>query len=117
MRFLLDQNIERRLAAYLREEGHDVLVVGVHEPAGLPDPEVLSRAHEQNRVLITKDRDFGELVVRHRHAHAGIIFLRIRARNFASKRDRLAAVLRTHADQLDQFLVVTDRQIRVRRTL
>jgi hypothetical protein len=40
MRFLLDQNIERRPAAYLQAEGHDVRVVGVDEPPGLPDTEV-----------------------------------------------------------------------------
>ena len=116
MRFLLDQNIERRFAISLREAGHDVRVVGVDEPAGLPDSDVLERAHAQQRILLTKDRDFGDLAVRLSQPHAGVIYLRVRATNFADKWERLSAVLESHSSELTEFVVVTDREIRIRHT-
>ena len=113
---MLDQNIERRFASSLRDAGHDVHVAGVDEPPGLADTELLNRAYEQARILVTKDRDFGDLAIRHRQPHAGVIYLRVRAQDFATKWELLATVLKTHADEMGQFLVVTDRQVRVRPT-
>ena len=116
MKFLLDQNADRRFAAYLRGAGHDVTVVSVDYPAGIADRAVLATAHREGRTIITNDRDFGELVFRHGVPHAGVIYLRLSTPDFEGKRDRLAAVLAEHADNLDQFIVVTERTIRVRRT-
>ena len=104
MRFMLDQNIERRFASSLRDAGHDVHVAGVDEPPGLPDAELLNRAYEQARILVTKDRDFGELAIRHRQPHAGVIYLRVRAVDFATKWERFVTVLQTHVDEIGQFL-------------
>jgi predicted nuclease of predicted toxin-antitoxin system len=116
MRFLLDQNADRRFAAYLRALGHDVTVVSIDYPKGIPDRVVLDIAQREGRVVITHDRDFGELVFRHGLPHACVIYLRLNAPDFESKRDRLAQVLAEHAHELDQFITVTDRTIRVRHT-
>ena len=64
MRFLLDQNVDRRFAAFLASLGHDVKVIAADYPPGLPDREVLAIGRRERRVLLTNDRDFGELVVR-----------------------------------------------------
>ena len=65
MKFLLDENVERRLAPFLQELGHDVTVVGVDYPSSLSDHEVLVIAYKERRILITNDRsDFGELIFR-----------------------------------------------------
>jgi predicted nuclease of predicted toxin-antitoxin system len=76
VRFLLDENAEARIAAFLLGRGHDATRVGHDYPAGLPDEAVLALAYEESRVLITNDRDFGELVVRERRPHAGVILVR-----------------------------------------
>jgi predicted nuclease of predicted toxin-antitoxin system len=76
VRFLLDENAEARIAAFLLGRGHDPTRVGHDYPAGLPDEEVLALAYEESRVLITNDKDFGELVVRGRRPHAGVILFR-----------------------------------------
>lgn len=55
MRFLLDQNIERRLASFLKNLGYDVKVVGVDFPAGKLDQDVLDFAYQESRILITND--------------------------------------------------------------
>jgi predicted nuclease of predicted toxin-antitoxin system len=114
MRFLLDQNFDRRLLHPLREHRHDVAVVGIDYPAGLPDPEVLAIALREQRVLLTNDRDFGELVVGEGLPHAGIIYLRMRRRSAAAKWERLDYVLKQYGDQLSGFLVVTEDAVRVR---
>ena len=116
MRFLLDQSTDARLLGYLRGQGHDALRVGTDVPAGLPDTEVMARAAAADRILITDDRDFGELVVRRRQPHAGVIYLRLGPdADLPVKTERLGYVLARYADQLDQFLVVTRRDVRFAR--
>ncbi len=114
MRFLLDESADARLAAHLRSRGHDVTVIAQDYPHALADPDVLAIAHREGRILITNDRDFGELVVRGRRPHAGVILFRLTAIDLPSKIERLTEVLDRHAEQLDQFLVVSDERIRVR---
>jgi predicted nuclease of predicted toxin-antitoxin system len=77
MKFLLDQSTDARLVTHLKHLGHDVTRIGSHYPPGLPDQEVLALAKQKQRILITDDRDFGELVFRLHLPHAGVIFLRL----------------------------------------
>ena len=81
----------------------------------MTDLEVLQAAMDEQRVLITNDRDFGELIFRRRLPHAGVILFRLQSVAFAAKRAALATVLRDFPDQLDAFLVVTEGGIRIRR--
>jgi predicted nuclease of predicted toxin-antitoxin system len=69
----------------------------------------------QQRILITDDRDFGELVFRLRQPHSDVIYLRLGEEvDLATKTSRLSYVLTHYADQLDQFLVVTPHRVRIR---
>jgi predicted nuclease of predicted toxin-antitoxin system len=114
MRFLLDQSTDARLLPFLKHLGHDVTRIGSHYPQGLPDQAVLALAKKQQRILITDDRDFGELVFRLKLPHAGVIFLRLGAyAPLQLKTDRLAVVLTLLPDKFDQFLVVTKRTVRI----
>jgi predicted nuclease of predicted toxin-antitoxin system len=114
MKFLLDQSTDARLSAYLRKLGHDVTRIAADYPAGLLDPKILSLARAEGRILITDDRDFGELVFRLKLPHAGVIFLRLGTyASLSLKIERLSSVLTHYADQLDEFLVVTRTRVRV----
>jgi predicted nuclease of predicted toxin-antitoxin system len=114
MKFLLDQSTDARLLPYLKQLGHDVTRISSNYPHSLPDPEVLSLAQHEKRILITDDRDFGELVFRLQQPHAGVIFLRLGTyAPLTLKTERLAYVLTHYTDQLDQFLVVTKDRVRV----
>ena len=75
---------------------------------------MLTLAHAERRILITDDRDFGELVFRYLQPHTGMIYFRLDNTVLGVRLTRLQDVLASHADQLDQFLIVTLRQIRVR---
>jgi predicted nuclease of predicted toxin-antitoxin system len=116
VRFLLDESADGRIGAYLQERGHDVTRIGREYPLGLPDNEVLATAYGGRRILITRDRDFGELVFVHLQPHRGVILLRLgSAPPLAMIRARLEEVLSQHAPELDQFIVVTPSLTRIRR--
>jgi predicted nuclease of predicted toxin-antitoxin system len=116
MKFLFDQNMERRLAALLRNLGHDIKIVGVDYPPGILDDAVLAHAFKENRILLTNDRsDFGELIFRYHHPHCGVmLFRRMRSGDLSTKHHRLLYVLEQYKDHLNQFLVVTPQRVKIR---
>jgi len=116
MRFLLDESTEYRLAAFLKDQGHDVTAIAHDYPHALSDGEVLALAHREERILITNDRDFGDLIFHARLPHSGVIFFRLPAATVETKIAQLEHILIKYADQLQHFLVVTDKSVRVRRT-
>lgn len=74
---LLDENVPRSVALHLAAAGHDT-ALAAECMAGADDLAVLAMARAQDRVLVTFDADFGDLVFRHGHAAPpGIIFLRL----------------------------------------
>lgn len=79
MRVLADENVPEPAVAALRAHGYDV--VWMHEvAAGTPDLEVLARAQREQRVLVTLDKDFGELAFRHgAAAQCGVVLVRLTA--------------------------------------
>jgi predicted nuclease of predicted toxin-antitoxin system len=117
MKFLLDQNIERRLAPFLKQLGHESKIVSVDYPPGLLDDKVLEVAYQERRILITNDRsDFGELIFRFHKSHCGVILFRhIQPGDILTKQKRLSFVLENYADQLHHFLVVTQDSVKARK--
>ena len=76
MRLLANENIPRTSILNLRASGHEVYAISEHTP-GITDADVLRTAHEQQLVIITFDRDYGELIFRHEHpTPAGVLYLR-----------------------------------------
>ena len=114
MRFLVDRCAGRRLAEWLRAQGHDVL-----ESQSLgPDPGdrvLLEIAVSQGRILITIDTDFGELIYRHDFPHAGLV----RLPDVPAERRiaLLAAVIDRHSSALENRAIVTIRGERMRISL
>jgi len=113
LRFLFDESTDLRLGSLLDAQGHSVqAIVRDHKPS-LSDPEVFALALHDDRVLVTEDRDFGELVVRLGSGHAGVIFLRLGDASVARKLERLQeAVELVAADEVPPFLVVRPGVIR-----
>lgn len=98
----------------MRERGHDVLWITEASP-GEPDDGILAEAILADRVLLTFDLDFGELVFRQKVASNGIILLRIRSRNIDDLLARLGdAWPEIEARAAGHFVVVTASQIRLR---
>ena len=114
MRFLIDESADARLASYLTSPGHDAVLVAQHARPGLVDGEVLALANSERRISVTDDRDFGALVFNQHHSHAGVIDLRLGTTRLATRFNRLAPILAEFANELEQFIVVTDSAIRIR---
>jgi predicted nuclease of predicted toxin-antitoxin system len=74
VKFLLDVPVGREIAEWLQEQGYDVSEVRTIDPA-LSDLAILRLARAQSRIVITTDKDFGELAVRQGEAHCGIVRL------------------------------------------
>lgn len=114
MQFIVDESAGRAVVEYLRSTGHDVLAVGETMP-GAEDTDVLGRAVGEERMLVTNDKDFGELVFRARQAHHGVLLLRLHDESPANRLRVVTAVLAEHADRLvGHFTVATEGGVRSR---
>lgn len=77
-RFLANENFPVSTVEWLRREGHDV-IHAAQTMTGASDGELMERARSENRIILTFDRDFGELVFRQRRfASRGIVLFRLR---------------------------------------
>lgn len=115
MNLLIDESVDRPIVARLREDGHKVLYVAEMEP-GITDEVVLSRANEISALLITADKDFGELVFRLGQVNAGVLLLRLLGLSSKHKAEIVAATIRQHTSELPQsFSVLSPNSFRVRR--
>ena len=115
MRFLADENFPTASVRALRAEGHDVAAVG-ESASGADDSTVLQIAREQQRVLITFDRDFGVLVFGDGiAAPAGVVFLRFQPEGPEEPaRVMLALVSDAVVNLIGMFTVVDREKIRQR---
>jgi predicted nuclease of predicted toxin-antitoxin system len=114
MKFLADENVEQPIIDSSRSIGHDVAAVGEIAPGGR-DEQVLQRANAESRILLTNDRDFGELVYRESRLSAGILLLRFQAADGREKAARLADILPQIEKRLPgHFAVVTEERARLR---
>jgi predicted nuclease of predicted toxin-antitoxin system len=117
MRFLVDECVSSAVTQYLRANGHEILAVAEVTPRA-NDTDILNRAFREQRILITNDKDFGELVFRSGQAHQGVLLLRLRDESPANQIAVLEAVLQDYSDQLPgQFAIVSERNIRIRGTV
>lgn len=112
MRFLADENVPRDIVEALRHEGHDVAWIRADSPER-DDQQVLDRASAEQRVLVTADTDFGELIFRLRRTGSGVILLRLRGTP-REQADLVSTVIPTRDDWSSLFAVVTDDRVRVR---
>ncbi len=113
MRILADENFPGDAVTALRERGHDVLWVREEAP-GIGDHEVLSRAQAEARIVITFDKDFGELAFRFGlPATAGIILLRLAATSPTAVAKRASAALESRDDWAGHFSVIEEDRIRM----
>ncbi|MGD8750943.1 MAG: DUF5615 family PIN-like protein [Anaerolineales bacterium] len=107
MKLLAGECCDTALVEALREDGHDVLYV-LESLRGATDDEVLAGAFSEDRLLITEDKDFGELVYRLRRPARGIILLRFDIADRALKIPRLLELLHQETERLPGAFVVLE---------
>jgi predicted nuclease of predicted toxin-antitoxin system len=114
MKFLVDESTGQSVATYLDRAGYDVVSVADIMPSAR-DEDILHRAVLEDRIVVTNDKDFGELIYRSGGAHRGIILLRLRDERAANKIQMMKQVLTRVRDRLpNHYVVVTEAGIRVR---
>jgi predicted nuclease of predicted toxin-antitoxin system len=111
LKILLDACVWGGTRRELESAGHDVVWAGDwDEDPG--DEEILSRAHHEGRVLITLDKDFGELAVVHGRSHSGIV----RLVNLSARQQGIYClrVLEKYGGELSAGSIITAERDRVR---
>ena len=115
MNFLADESVDRQIVERLRWDGHRVQYVAEIE-AGVSDEAVLALANREGDLLLTADKDFGEMVFRQRlHTH-GIVLIRLAGLSPGRKAELVASVINQHTTELScAFAVIAPGIFRIRR--
>ncbi len=114
MRFLADENFPAAAVRALGEAGHDVVWARVVTP-GASDPDVLARAARDGRILLTFDKDFGELArTATLPAACGVVLFRIAMPKPGEVGQRLADQIMARDDWAGHFSVVEPGRVRMR---
>jgi len=114
MRFLVDECTGTSVVACLRRAGHDTVAVADVMPKA-DDKDILDYAVTEGRVVVTNDKDFGEMVFRSKRLHQGVVLLRLRDERAENRERVMEAVLTQIGERLlNHFVVATETGIRVR---
>lgn len=113
MRFLVDECTGPAVAKWLQRLHHDVFSV-YDQTRGLDDENIIEKANLENYILVTNDKDFGELVFRKGKLHKGVILLRLEDERSENKIAVLQKVLDSYSDKLAKnFIIVTEKTVRI----
>ena len=115
MRFLADESCDFAIVRALRTSGHDVLAVSEVKPAA-PDREVIELGFSTGRILLTEDKDFGQLYFVARANSSGVIFFRFAASARMALADSAVRLIKQLGDRLEgKFVVVQPGRVRLSR--
>ena len=115
MKLLADEGIDRPIVVGLREDGHEVFYVAELDP-GIADETVLGLSGEQDALLVTADKDFGELIFRQERARGGVVLLRLAGLSNQRKAEIVVRAIRNHGHEMKQaFSVVEPASLRIRK--
>lgn len=114
MRFLADESVERNVIRALRAAGHDVRAAA-EDMRGAEDPAVVAAAADDGRIVITRDRDFGQLVFARGQPTAGVVYVRWPVAARARLAARLVALVAELGPRFaGAFVVVRPDRVRIR---
>jgi predicted nuclease of predicted toxin-antitoxin system len=115
--WLIDECVDAALVSLLREAGYDAIDMSVVSPRST-DAEVMNLAQREGRLLLTEDKDFGDLVFRQARPVPGIVLLRIESSRRLQKGPRLMAAVDRFGDTLfGRYTVIEDARFRSRPLL
>jgi predicted nuclease of predicted toxin-antitoxin system len=114
MRFLANENFPGAAVTELQATGHDVLWVRTAAP-GMADPDVLAWAAREERILLTFDKDFGELARAAALPPAcGVVLLRVPMPKPTVVGQRIAGLITARTDWAGHFSVIEPGRVRMR---
>jgi predicted nuclease of predicted toxin-antitoxin system len=114
MKLFADENMARAIVNWLRSQGHDVLYAPDAKP-GAADAVWLQQAEADKRLVVTCDKDFGELIFRDRLNSHGVVLLRLEDLTIPERLVRCQAAWSViEANPQGKFIVITPKKVRVR---
>jgi len=114
---LADENIDQRLVSSLRLAGIFVYSVAESSP-GITDEEVMRLSENLSAMILTDDKDFGEIVFRKQRSCRGIVLLRLTGVDYSRKADHVIKVIdRYGSEMIGKFVVITAERVRIRKLL
>ena len=114
MKLLVDVGVGKAIEDWLRLQGHDVLAVRDLDPR-MQDLTILSLAVQEKRLVVTTDKDFGEVAYRSKQPHAGVLLLRLEEARSGEKVAVVKEVFREYEGQLlGNFSVYQSGRLRIR---
>lgn len=114
MNLLADESVDRQIVERLRQEGYIVGYIAEMEP-GISDDIVLELAKKEKVLLLTADKDFGELVFRLRRASSGVVLIRLAGVSPIKKAEIVVPIIKNCFSELrESFSVITPTGIRIR---
>ena len=113
MKFLVDECVGTSVADWLKNNNIDAVSI-YDELQGTDDYTVLRKALLENRILITSDKDFGEMIFKNKEQHCGVLLLRLSDERPSNKIYVIRQVLQHHShDLFGNFVVATEKTIRI----
>jgi len=114
LKLVADESVDRQIVDRLRQDGHAVWYVA-EMATGIGDQAVLGMANREEAVLLTADKDFGELVYRQRLVNPGVILVRLSGVPPEAKAETVAKAINLHSAEFAHgFAVISPAAIRVR---
>jgi predicted nuclease of predicted toxin-antitoxin system len=114
IKFLIDVGVGKKVEDFLSNEGFNVKAVRDIN-SKMKDKEVLDLAVFENRMIITMDKDFGELVYKSKLTHNGILVLRIEDANIGEKIKIVSGIISNYLDEIkDCFCIFYKGKLRIR---
>lgn len=112
MKFLVDECISRSVVNFLKTKFDTKYVQDIS--ASISDDEVLQIALTENRIIVTRDKDFGDMVFRDKKEHCGVVLLRLEIKHPQNQAAVITKVIDEYFNQLiGNFIVATDYSIKV----
>ncbi len=117
MKFIADEGVDSTLVKLMRSSDYDVLYFAEFEPS-TDDSVILDLANEQGRILITRDKDFGELVYRMKMIHSGIILSRLEELKSITRSQIIFDFINKNKPELKgSFIVIQSGAARIRKLM
>jgi predicted nuclease of predicted toxin-antitoxin system len=114
MRFAVNENVSATVIRELRDRGHDVFSAK-ESMAGAADDLILARAQSEDRIVVTHDKDFGELAFRYGlSASCGVVLIRLAGADPAADNRQVLSVIESRGDWNGHFTVVERGRVRMR---
>ncbi len=115
LKFLVDVGVGKKVEEYLLEKRYDTKAVRSLDHR-MPDQEIIRLAALEKRIVITMDKDFGELVYHSGMEHCGILLLRLEDATGSEKQQVIAKILAKYANNMkNNFCVYQNQKFRFRK--